>query len=88
MERPKRRLRSAGGIVVEMVELVVHRQPDSGAISCLLKDQEIAEQACLIANRTAGLIATNPKQRVYDPPVDPDVAKTRRHGVQIVPLGR
>jgi hypothetical protein len=40
MECAKRRLRNTG--VAKMVELIVYRQPDAGAVRCFLQDQEIA----------------------------------------------
>src|SRR5215471_6649368 len=45
MESPERRLKSAGGSVVKIPELVLDRQSDPGAICCLMKDQKIGEQA-------------------------------------------
>src|SRR5262249_12315753 len=86
----ERRLRDAGDIVTEMVELVVHRQPDAGAVCRLLKNKEIAVQASSVGDRTAGAspITANPLQRVYDPPIDPNLTKARRHVIQVMPLGR
>ena len=55
MERPKRRLRNAGGIVVEMAELVVHRQPDSGAIRSLDNHSLIALGVVIIAAAAGGI---------------------------------
>jgi hypothetical protein len=81
MELAKRRLRSADGIVAEAVEFIIHRQSDSAAVCCLLKDPQITEEASAIAHRTTSLISPNPKQRVDDPPVDPDLAKASRHRV-------
>ena len=81
MEPSKRRPRNAGSIVPKTAELIVHRQSDSGTIRRLLKDQEIAEQFCAIADRPSSLISPDSDQRVYDPPVDPNLAKASGHSV-------
>jgi hypothetical protein len=60
MERPKRGLRSAGSIVAKIPEFIVHRQSDPGAVCCLLKDHEIAVQACPIGDRTTALNRSQP----------------------------
>ena len=45
---------------MKIPELVLHRQSDPGAICSLMKDQEIAEQACAITDRATGLITPYP----------------------------
>jgi hypothetical protein len=88
MKCPERRLKNASDIAAEVPELIVNRQSNAGTIRRLLKDQKIAGHSCAVSDRTANLIVTNPKQRVYDPAVNPDLPQELRHRVQIVPPRR
>src|SRR5215467_11525464 len=84
MKYPKRRLRSAGRFVAKMAELIINGQPYSGQVRRLLKDQEITEQICVITDRTTRLIAPDPQKRVYDPLVNPHLAKACWQVVQVM----
>jgi hypothetical protein len=53
-----------------------------------LQDEDITEHIRPVGDRTTCFASTYSKQRIYDPPVDPNLAKQRRHGFKIIAPGR